>query len=176
MIKTSRLVVTLNVEQRQPNLAQVLTHLPEFPLTKTVSTFQFGVTGDEMDMIEPDIRIIDTTTGTLTPISDYWKKHSVKAPLPKKTHFKFTSQGSKLSGTSTSDIGISSNFDLVNTIDDPPRSADQTLNWDSIKNFVADSFLNRPMVVFRGQPDNRQKLRTLFHHCKQQQPTRLSAL
>jgi hypothetical protein len=125
--KKIKAVVTLNIEKRQPNLAQVLTHLPEFPSVKTVSTFQFAVVGDEMNVTEPDIRIIDTGTGVLTPIESYWKSHKSEEPLSKSSHFKFTKQGNILSGTSVTDTGISSVFDLANTVDEPPRYADPPL-------------------------------------------------
>jgi hypothetical protein len=159
-------VVTLNIEERTPNLAQALTHLPKFPLAKTVAIFPFSVTGDEMEVLNPDIRIIDINTGVLTPIADYFKAHKIAEPLPKKTHYQFTSQGKLLTGTFTNDIGKSGNFILTNTIDDPPVAAHHTLTWNGFKDLVATSFLNRPMVVFRGQPNNKHKLRTLFHRCK----------
>ena len=36
-------MVTLNIEERNPTIAQVLTHLPEFPNAKIVAAFPFNM-------------------------------------------------------------------------------------------------------------------------------------
>jgi len=163
--KHVEVVAVLNIEERSPKVVQVLTHVPQYPQVRTVATIPFDDFDNELEVISPDVRFLDVNTGALTPIQDYWKAHNIKEPLPTRTLHKFTSQDRILSGTFTSDTGNSGTFKFVNTINDPPRAADRTLVWKSFKDFVADSFLNREMVVFRGQPDNQQKLRTLFHRC-----------
>lgn len=161
--KNIEVVAVLNIEKRLPKIVQVLTHVPKFPQIRTVATIPFEDFDDELDVIDPDIRFLDVNTGALTPIEEYWKAHNLKEPLPKTTHYKFSSQGRILSGTFLTDTGSSGKFEYVNTAEDPARLPDHTLDWPSFKQFVFDSFLNRPMVVFRGQPNNQQKLRTLFH-------------
>ena len=52
---------------------------------------------------------------------------------------------------------------MVNTVNDPAARADFELDWQSFKEFVAKTYLKKNSIIFRGQPDNRYKLRTSFH-------------
>src|SRR4029077_9594576 len=52
---------------------------------------------------------------------------------------------------------------LENTTHDLALKPDHLLNWRDFKEFVFREFLEKEMILFRGQADSRYKLRTSFH-------------
>jgi hypothetical protein len=160
-----RVRVTLNIESRRPNVAQVLNHIPENPQLRTCATFTFPGFENEVAVDSPDVRFFDPNTGVMTPVGDYFKANKINQPLPKRTVYKFQTKGRQISGTYSTDTGQTGSFSLLNSIHDPPLNADHNLDWQAFKDFVAKNYLNNAFAIFRGQPDNSLKLRTSFHRC-----------
>jgi hypothetical protein len=71
--------------------------------------------------------------------------------------------GNRLIGTWLDNIGQRGEFDLINTIAEPARSADKTLSWSEFKTFVLEKAALKEALVYRGQSDNKLRLRTTFH-------------
>lgn len=155
----------LNIEKRSPGTGQVLSFVPQFPDIRASSTFSFGQFENEVEVVSKDIRFFDANTGNLIPVEEVWKARQIKQPIPKSTIYKFTKKGKILAGSFKTDSGQSGDFELINTVEDVARKPDHLFNWKAFKEFVADKYLNKPQILFRGQPDNRYKLRTSFHRC-----------
>jgi hypothetical protein len=158
-----RLRTMLNIEKRTPGVGQVLSYVPQFPHIRTVTKIAFGQFEDETVIDSPDACFFDVNTGNLIPAEEYWKINQITQPMPKRTTYKFQSQGRVLAGTYEQDVGGSGVFELTNTVDDAARKPDHVFNWKSFKEFVAEKYLNNPQILFRGQPHNHYKLRTSFH-------------
>lgn len=157
--------VTLNIEKRSPGTAQILSHSPQFLHIRTCATGKYREDGDTLIFEPHETHFFDVNTGNLIPIEQYYETNQIKEPIPKFTTFKFQSRGRILAGSFQADSGGSGKFELTNTTADPTEKADHTLDWKAFKNFVATNYLNNPLVIFRGQPDNSHKLRTSFHRC-----------
>jgi hypothetical protein len=122
--KHVEVVAVLNIEERLPKEVQVLTHVPQYPRVRTVVTIPFDDFDNELDVVLPDVRILDVNTGALTPIKDYWKAHKIQEPLPTRTRYKFMSQDKILSGTFTNDIGASGTFRVSRDLAPPDLGFD----------------------------------------------------
>jgi len=160
--KSGEIHTTLNIEKRQPGIAQILSYSPQNPNWRICTTAPFQDNGSVVVIESPDSRYFDLSTGNLVPIEEFWKQKKIEQPLPKKITYFIQGRGRVLSGSFENDTGQKGTFNLVNTINDPPVKADSTLTWEEFKKFAA-GYLNRETIIFRGQPDNSDKLRTSFH-------------
>lgn len=155
----------LNIEKRSPGLAQVCSHSVQFPQIRTIAEFQVPDFEGEVDVEIQNAQFYDPSTGVLIPAKRFWEMNQIHEPIPKRTHYVFHQKGAKLTGTFESDIGMRGAFELVNTCADAVSRAEHTLSWAEFKHFVANNYLNKDAMIFRGQSSNQHKLRTSFHRC-----------
>ena len=153
----------LNIEKRTPGIAQILSYSIQFPNLRTSAIIKFGNFESELVVDSPDASFFDVSTGKLIPIPEYWKLHNIDQPIPKRMTYTFDRKGRIIAGSFKSDVGTSGTFEVTNTVNDAPRKAHHVFDWESFKKFVAARYINDPQILFRGQPDNRYKLRTSYH-------------
>ena len=67
-----------------------------------------------------------------------------------------------MKGNWSTNIGTNGNFYLTKPDDNLTTEADHTFTWDDFKSFLNNQ--NQPLdLIFRGQKDNKWKLKTSFH-------------
>jgi hypothetical protein len=153
----------LNIEERTPGIAQILSYSALFPNIRTSAIIAFGQFESELVVDSPDAKFFDVNTGKLIPTEEFWRLHKINQPIPKRITYTFDRKGRIITGSFKSDLGNSGMFEVTNTVEDAPRKADHVFDWDSFKKFVTVKYLNNPQILFRGQPDSHYKLRTSFH-------------
>lgn len=157
--------IMLNMEKRSSGFALVCSYSPVFPTIRTVVSIEFPEFKNEVEISLEKAYFFVEDSGELIPARDFWARHNIKDPLPTRTRYYFDQQGKVISGRFEVDTQDKGTFKLTNTIDEPAKPADHQLSWHSFKDFVGKHYTNSPSIIFRGQPDNRYKLRTLFHRC-----------
>jgi hypothetical protein len=162
--KGVKVTIVLNIEKRSTE-AQALSHVPEFPEIRTIATFPLKAFDHDIEIESTDVRFFEIGTGNLIPAEVVWRQRNILEPMPKRRTYHFDERGKRLRGKLTTDTSAAGTFDLINTTGDPAGPATHTLNWDQFKEFVTANYLSNEEVIFRGQHDNRNKLRTLFHRC-----------
>lgn len=155
--------VIINIEPRFPGVAQVCNHSEEIPGLRAIGIVHIPQFETEVTLENSAAAFFDPKTGHMIAAEEFWKAHGVERHIPKQTRYTFETKGRVLSGTFKTDTNKTGTFRFVNSALDPAEPADKTLDWESFKTFVGQSYLDQPQFIFRGQPDNRWKLRTTFH-------------
>jgi hypothetical protein len=157
--------VILNIEARNPRIAQVCGYSVEYPEIRTITQFEIPKFETEVVISDANARFFDPKTGLLLSVQEFIEKHKIEMPIPRQTRYWFDNQGRIASGRFEVDTGGKGKFQLINTTYDLPQTAEHTLSWNDFKEFVSKNYLNKDGIIFRGQSDNQRKLRTSYHRC-----------
>lgn len=158
----------VNVEARSPNKALSIGIDRHFGL-RTLSEGTIIADKDRVTGKTANYHIFDPTTDTLVPLDQFYQKNNVKEKAPKEATFAASFDGTKLSGTITSDQGHEAQFVLSRSFAEamtgsaarPPRTLGP-IGWEDYKRHVAQ-FRKKGQFMFRGQHSNDYALSTSFH-------------
>jgi hypothetical protein len=155
--------IVVNIEKRTPHTAQILGYSAQHPDYRTSAEATLQDSQNTIVIDDPVVAVFDPDSGLLVPLPDFLAKRNIKQPISKKTTYQMTSRGRITAGSWETDLGERGTFHLENTTHDKSLQPDHQLTWKEFKEHVITNFLDSDTVLFRGQPDNRYKLRTSFH-------------
>src|SRR5258708_340049 len=82
--KQTDVLITLNIEKRSPQMAQILSYNPSLSIHRSCTTARPIVHGDHIVVDSPETKFFDNDTGALITSAQFLAKHNLDLPLVKR--------------------------------------------------------------------------------------------